>query len=72
MQEIITYTVSEIVSLDDLKPALILNAINSKIGGVLFAHRRKSASENHRDHTSGAKANLAGSRFVMQNKNKKT
>ncbi len=36
MQEPITYPFSAIVSLDDLKLALILNAINPKIGGLLI------------------------------------
>ncbi len=35
MQEPLTYPFSAIVSLDDLKLALILNAINSRIGGLL-------------------------------------
>jgi magnesium chelatase subunit D len=36
MQEAITYPLSAIVALDDLKLALILNAINPKIGGLLI------------------------------------
>jgi len=36
MQEPVTYPFSAIISLEDLKLALILNAINSKIGGLLI------------------------------------
>lgn len=36
MQEVITYPFSAIVSLADLKLALILNAVNPKIGGLLI------------------------------------
>ena len=36
MQEIVTYPFSAIVSLDNLKLALILNAINPQIGGLLI------------------------------------
>ncbi len=36
MQEAITYPFSAIVALDDLKLALILNAVNPKIGGLLI------------------------------------
>jgi magnesium chelatase subunit D len=35
MQEVMTYPFSAIVALDDLKLALILNAVNPKIGGLL-------------------------------------
>jgi len=36
MKEVITYPFSAIVALDDMKIALILNAINPKIGGLLI------------------------------------
>jgi Mg-chelatase subunit ChlI len=36
MQEQTTYPFSAIVSLEDLKLALILNAVNPKIGGLLI------------------------------------
>jgi magnesium chelatase subunit D len=36
MQEPITYPLSAIVGLDDLKLALILNAVNPKVGGLLI------------------------------------
>jgi len=36
MQEVITYPFSAIVALDDMKLALVLNAINPKIGGLLI------------------------------------
>jgi magnesium chelatase subunit D len=42
MQEAVIYPFSAIVSLDDLKLALVLNAINPKIGGLLIRGQKGS------------------------------